>query len=182
MLYRSCLSPICQILSNNCGREEMDTAFRHLHMPDELACEFLAVFARMEYALKATRFVVGNGGSVSASWDRFANEADEDFHAEVNKDLADAVDYLWNHPPRKQILAEDGWVKFTDFEFDTAQRKLQQVLLMVRTVRNNLFHGGKHLPGGEAEPGRNEALVRSSLVVLRVCAQLVPDVRESYER
>lgn len=53
---------------------------------------------------------------------------------------------------------------------------------MVRTVRNNLFHGGKHLPGGESEPVRNERLVRSSLVLLRECAQLVDDVREAYDR
>lgn len=159
----------------------MNSEFLHLHIPKELACEFSAVFARMEYALKTARFVVGNGRSVSASWDRFANEADDKFRTEVNEDLKNAVDYLWNNPPRKQILAEDGRVRFIDFEIDAAQRKLHQVLLMVRTVRNNLFHGGKYLPGGETEPGRNETLVKSSLIVLRVCAQLVPDVRESYE-
>jgi len=163
-------------------REGMDTAFRHLHMPSELACEFLAVFARMEYALKATRFGMGNRAGVSASWDKFANEADEHFHAEASKDQREAVDYLWKTPPRKQVLAEDRRVRFRDFEIDPTQRKLQQLLLMVRTVRNNLFHGGKHLPDGETEPGRNEALVRSSLVVLRECAQLLADVQESFER
>lgn len=159
----------------------MDNAFRHLHMPGELACEFLAVFARMEYALKATRFAIGNGGGVSASWDRFANEVDEHFYAEASEDLSGAVEYLWNSPPRKQVLTEDNRVTFCDFVIDPDQCELQQLLLMVRTVRNNLFHGGKHLPGGEMEPGRNEALVRSSLVVLRECAQRVADVRESYE-
>lgn len=34
----------------------MSDPFRHLHMPAELACEFLAVFSRMEYALKATEY------------------------------------------------------------------------------------------------------------------------------
>ena len=160
----------------------MDNAFRHLHMPAELACEFLAVFARMEYALKATRFAAGNGRTVSVSWDRFANEADEHFHAEASEDLRGAVEFLWKGPPRKQVLTEDNRVQFCDFVIDPDQRKLQQLLLMVRAVRNNLFHGGKHLPGGEMEPGRNEALVRSSLVVLRECAQLVADVRESYEQ
>ena len=51
----------------------MEQVFRHLHMPPELACEFLAVFSRMEYALKATRFQDGNEDRVSASWNRFAN-------------------------------------------------------------------------------------------------------------
>lgn len=160
----------------------MDTAFRHLHMPSELACEFLAVFARMEYALKATRFAVRNGRDVSVSWDRFANEAHERFHAEASEELKTAVDFLWNYPPRKQFLADDERVRFREFEIDPAQRKLQQLILMVRAVRNNLFHGGKHLPDGESEPGRNERLVRSSLVLLRECAQLVDDVREAYER
>lgn len=160
----------------------MDNAFRHLHMPSKLACEFLAVFARMEYALKATGFAIGNGGSVSANWDRFANKADEDFHAEASEELRNAVTYLWGSPPRKQVLTDGCRVKFCDFVIDPGQRKLQQLLFMVRTVRNNLFHGGKYLPGGEMEPGRDKELVRSSLVVLRECAQLVADVRESYER
>ena len=34
----------------------MDELFRHLHMAPVLAWEFLAVFSRMEYALKATEF------------------------------------------------------------------------------------------------------------------------------
>lgn len=160
----------------------MDAAFRHLHMPSELACEFLAIFARMEYALKATRFATGNGINVSASWDKFANEADRSFHADTSKNLKEAVDYLWNCPPRKQFRNGDGRVRFQNFEIDLKQRKLQQLILMVRTVRNNLFHGGKHLPDGESEPGRNERLVCSSLVLLRECTQLVEDVRMAYER
>jgi len=160
----------------------MDNAFRHLHMPSELACEFLAIFARMEYALKTTCFAVGNEGWVSANWDKFALEADKNFCAEASTELRDAVAYLSNRPPRKQILTEGGRVDFRDFAINPSQCKLQQLLLMVRTVRNNLFHGGKHLPGGEMEPGRNEELVRSSLVILRECAQLIRDVRESYER
>ncbi len=32
----------------------MNDVFRHLHMPANLVCEFLAVFSRMEYVLKAT--------------------------------------------------------------------------------------------------------------------------------
>lgn len=163
-------------------RRDMDIAFRHLHMPSDLVCEFLAVFARMEYALKATRFAVRNRRDVSASWDQFANEAHERFHTETSEELKAAVDFLWNFPPRKQFLTDDEQLCFRDFEIDPAQRQLQQLILMVRTVRNNLFHGGKHLPDGESELGRNEKLVRSSLVLLRECAQLVDDVRGAYER
>ncbi|SBS37821.1 hypothetical protein MSP8886_04276 [Marinomonas spartinae] len=103
----------------------MDTAFRHLHMPSDLACEFLVVFARMEYALKATRFAFRNRNDIFASWDRFANEAHERFHAETSEELKAAVDFLWDFPPRKQFLADDERVRFRDFEIDPAQRQLQ---------------------------------------------------------
>ncbi|CAH9066373.1 hypothetical protein PSEHALCIP103_03573 [Pseudoalteromonas haloplanktis] len=159
----------------------MEQVFRHLHMPPELACEFLAVFSRMEYALKATRFQDGNEDRVSASWNRFANEADDIFDESSSDDLQEAVNYMTSKPPRKQVLVEGRRVEFRDFTKDANQRQLQQLLLMVRIVRNNLFHGGKHLPTGENEAGRNEMLVRHSLSILRACSILLPDVRESYE-
>lgn len=159
----------------------MEKAFRHLHMPPELACEFLAVFSRMEYALKATRFPIGDEGKVFAAWDKFANEADDAFDDSATDELREAIDYLIAAPPRKQVLEEGNKVRFRDFPKDLNQSKLQQLLQMVRVVRNNLFHGGKHLPSGESEPGRNEALVRYSLVVLRACISIFPEVQESYD-
>ena len=160
----------------------MDQAFRHLHMPAELACEFLAVFSRMEYALKATRFPEGHQGKVFASWDRFANETDHAFDDSSSENLKNSVDYMTSNPPRKQVLVDGGRIQFRDFPRDPNQAQLQQLLLMVRVVRNNLFHGGKHLPTGENEQGRNELLVRHSLTILRECSTLLPDVRESYEQ
>lgn len=56
----------------------MNGAFRHLHMPAELTCEFLAFFSRMEYALKATNYAAENEGKVTKLWDRFANAIGED--------------------------------------------------------------------------------------------------------
>lgn len=132
----------------------MNDAFRHLHMPAELACEFLAVFSRMEYALKATGYASPNEGKVIATWDKFANEIDEAFGQVVDEELTIAVDYLLNDPPRKQVM-KNGALAFEDRVVDGQQRRAQQALLMVRTVRNNLFHGGKYLPHGEREQGRN---------------------------
>lgn len=159
----------------------MNQVFRHLHMSSDLVCEFIAVFSRLEYALKATRFSVGNDDGVSANWDRFANEANAIFHEIDSEVLETSVKYLFSRPPRKQVLEDRQRLNFREFEIDHAQRPLQQILLMVRTIRNNLFHGGKYLPFGEDEPGRNEALVQHSLIVLNTCALLLDDVRECYE-
>ncbi len=159
----------------------MNDAFRHLHMPAELACEFLAVFSRMEYALKATDYASENEGKVTASWDRFANEIDEVFRQIADEKFAAAVDYLLTHPPRKQVRKDDV-LTFEDQVIDENQRRAQQALLMVRTVRNNLFHGGKHLPDGEMELGRNHDLVQHSLTVLEHCVRLNAVVRQCYEQ
>lgn len=160
----------------------MNDIFRHIHMPPQLACEFLAVFSRMEYALKATgTYAMGSDGDkVSANWDKFANESKKEFSAIKDDGFQASVSYLLGQPPRKQIL-EKGVVRFVDQQINKAESTAQQTLLMIRTVRNNLFHGGKHYPNGETEPGRNQVLVTHALVVLKHCATLNNEVRLAYE-
>lgn len=159
-----------------------DDPFKHLHIQRELACEFMAVFSRLEYAIKATPgYAGGNEKWAEALWDRFANDVNDAF-CSVPIDEAEfweAVNYLLNHPPRKQVLADDGLV-FKEQIVDMKQTKAQQTLLMIRTIRNNLFHGGKHYPEGEQEPGRNQQLVAHGLYVLKRCLPMHQTVQERY--
>jgi hypothetical protein len=148
-------------------------------MPANLACEFLAVFSRMEYALKASGYATGPN-KVEAWWDKFANDIETDFKAVKDKSFVDAVNYILTAPPRKQVL-NGNVLAFADQTIDPNQGTAQQVLLMIRTIRNNLFHGGKFLPHGEKEAGRNERLVVSSLIVLRQCVSLNGGVYQSYD-
>ena len=71
---------------------------------------------------------------------------------------------------------------FIDQTIDNNQKPAQQLLLMVRTVRNNLFHGGKYLPEGETEAGRNHELVKHALNILLSCSKIDHEVRSSFER
>ncbi|OGS96965.1 MAG: hypothetical protein A3H31_10935 [Gallionellales bacterium RIFCSPLOWO2_02_FULL_57_47] len=158
----------------------VEQIFRHLHMPPKLACEFLATFSRMEYALKSTKYAIGDDKKVDPAWDRFANDIHEAFEGIAEPDLLEAKNYLLSHPPRKQTLAGHK-ITFIDQAIDAKQRTSQQLLLMVRTVRNNLFHGGKYLPDGEQEEGRNNLLVKHSLTVLLACSKLDHEVRSSFE-
>jgi hypothetical protein len=155
--------------------------FDQLQMPKELACEFLGVFSRFEYALKSTSYANGGTGSVSANWDGFGRSIDEAFGRDVNQETADAISYLLEHPPRKQVLLKKR-VEFIACPPNIHGTQAIQVLLMVRRVRNNLFHGGKYLPDGETEVGRNRLLVKCSLTVLEYCLGLDPNVQASYER
>lgn len=154
----------------------MNEAFRNTHIPPDLATEFLHTFSCMEYALKESgEFRDGNADGISPAWDRFANEIDNDFCAIKDGDFQAAVDFLLDEPARKQIL--NG---FGSLVLDVNQTKAQRTLLVVRTVRNNLIHGGKIQPDGEKEEGRNKKLVASSLTVLRHAADLNKLVRDKY--
>ncbi len=158
----------------------MDRLYRHLHMPYEIAIEFIATFSRAEHALKSTSYVLGDEKKVVPDWDKFANEIHEEFEINEDTQITEAVNELLEHPPRKQVLVNRK-VVFKNQSIDKKQKRTQQAILMIRTVRNNLFHGGKYLPNGEVENGRNERLVRASLIVLNECLRLNDDVRASFE-
>lgn len=157
----------------------MNEAFRHLHVAPELVHELLAVFSRAEYALKAAGYVQNENGDARANWDRFANSVSDDFERIESDDFRNAVKYLLEQPPRKQVVRQ-GALRFEEQARDNHQPRGWQVLLSVRTVRNNLFHGGKYLPMGETDGGRDETLVRHSLAVLKHCVELDQDVGTHY--
>lgn len=158
----------------------MEDLYKHLNMPSELAIKLMASFTRAEYALKSTGYADGNESRVDPAWDRYANEIHEKFIEINDKEIDEASDYLLNNPPRKQILSS-GRVAFIERQIDHNQKSTQQLLLIVRSVRNNLFHGGKFLPEGELEAGRNQKLVETALLVLSACISLNPKVQTSYE-
>jgi hypothetical protein len=157
----------------------VDPAFDHLKMPANLACEFLGVFARSEYALKASGFARGDEKQAETDWDTFAQAIADDFDLSKDPNLRRAVDYLLTKPPQKLIL-KNQTLEFFDAPPDKNQRKGQQTLLMVRRVRNNLFHGGKFLPVPAGDPDRDKLLVEHSLTVLRACIPLHNKVATAY--
>ncbi|RYG10867.1 MAG: hypothetical protein EOO07_21465 [Chitinophagaceae bacterium] len=140
----------------------------------------MATFSRMEYALKAAGYALGSAQKVESDWDRFANEIHEQFSQIETQEITEAKTLLLNNPPRKQVLKNERLV-FQNQVVDQNQRNTQQIIRFVRTVRNNLFHGGKYIPNGEQEVGRNEALVNASLLVLKTCLELNAVVKHHYE-
>lgn len=84
--------------------------------------------------------------------------------------------YILDHPPKKQIIA-DGVLTWSVSAPDTDLRS-DRVLIYVRRVRNNLFHGGK-FNGRWFEPERSELLLRHSLTILRTCLDASADVRQA---
>lgn len=107
---------------------------------DNLAMEMFSTFARFEYSLKAAKFHKGDGDA-EANWRKFAESVPLIFDNPSEAEVREAVDYILSHPPKKQTIV-NGLLTWSD---SVSQTNLlsDRILIYVRRVRNNLFHGGK---------------------------------------
>ena len=157
-----------------------NSLFPRIPIPERLALEFLGTFARCEYALKRSGFAKGGANSVEADWDAFARAVDWQFRRVQDDGFREAVNFLLAEPPRKQII-KNGRVDWKKSPPDPKMPKAQQCLLMVRRVRNNLFHGAKVWSPEYGNRLRDIHLLKASLAVLKQCVPLNADVRVAYE-
>lgn len=158
----------------------MNQPFPHFPLPQALAYEFLGTFARCEYALKCSSFAKGGSSSVEANWESFAHSIDWHFRRIKDGTFQKAVEFLLTEPPRKQVL-RNGRVDWKDSPPDVNLPKAQQVLLMVRRIRNNLFHGAKVWSPEYGNRERDIKLVEAGLIVLKQCASINKEVHRAYE-
>ena len=150
-----------------------------VYIDDELILKFLKVFSRAEYALKNVKDF-RHATKAEANWDKFAKKIGKKFLGIDNNALSEAKKYLWNNPPKKQIIKKDS-LFFDDFPIGK-KKNTQQLLLMIRTVRNNLFHGGKHTPSTAKvnNADRNQKLIESSIVIIKACMDMDDRVKSYY--
>jgi hypothetical protein len=119
--------------------------------------------ARPEARLKRSGYVAGNEKQVSADWDRFAHDIAA-IASELLAPIISSCPYLASHPPKKQVL--DGTRLVWKVRGPSGGSPIEEILLSVRTVRNNVFHGGKFPEGPVTEPLRDEQLIGDCLAVL----------------
>lgn len=143
---------------------------------NRLADALFTTFARFEYALKAAGYHKGDGRAES-NWRAFAERIPALFDDPQDASLREAVDYILTHPPKRQVII-GGNLAWSDNPPQTDLRS-DLVLLYVRRVRNNLFHGGK-FNGRWFEPDRSDLLLRHSLTILHACLDASPDVNEAF--
>lgn len=143
---------------------------------DVLAYEFFREFARCEYCLKAVGFVVA-GRDAKADWGMFSDSVVGVFES-PSEQLALAIQYYLKSPPKKQVVREGSlhW----DHSPPTARSQADLILLLVRRVRNNLFHGGK-FNGHWFAPQRSRDLLRHGLIILHEVILANSRTREAYE-
>ncbi len=151
----------------------------------DLLLEFFLTFARFEYALKNSSYFVRHPENpkhpppAEADWDRFATSLRDLFDPNKSTELAEAEWFLYESPPNKQVIV-NGVCSWETPVRDPGLSKIEFLLRMVRCVRNNLFHGGKHSIEPHETTERTEKLLRNCLTVLNACLALADAQNVAY--
>jgi hypothetical protein len=145
--------------------------------------EFFLVFARFEYALKrSTRFLRARKRDSGAepNWKKFACEIEATYPHLDGDDFKQAREYILSRPPQRQVVDNNNkldWQKLVQGE----ATEISFLLECIRTMRNNLFHGGK-FPGLVVNGSeRDLPLLSNGVVVLRAVATLDEEVRSWFD-
>jgi len=141
--------------------ENIDQDFRNLIF------DFFYWFSRFEYALKERRYLISHvvGQKVEPSWREFW-EAHEG-----NYIPSSSARTLLDAKPKRQIVGETEH-EFQDQPIPHGASDLQRLATYVRTVRNNLFHGGKHGMTYWDNPDRVRLLLTATIIVLGELAEV----------
>ena len=143
---------------------------------DNLAFRFFKVFAQCEYALKAMGYGrATRGDAAEADWDRFANDIGATLFNEHDANIANAIEYLLQQPPKRQVWI-NGAIEWAEVRND--ERSPQILFAHIRRVRNNLYHGGK-FNGRWFAPDRSNELISKSLLLLDHLVQCNQQLRDA---
>jgi hypothetical protein len=133
-----------------------------------LAFDFFYWFSRFEFALKENHYLKSHkpDANAEAGWNEYVAQWQSEYRLS-----GEANDLLKLLPQRQVVVAGDelAWKPLNLF---SCKSELESVVLCLKTVRNNLFHGGKHGCKGWDDPQRTEALLCSGKAVLGQLAEL----------
>jgi hypothetical protein len=115
---------------------------RYDDIPDDLkrlAFDFFYWFSRFEFALKEARILKSRevGANAEGGWTDFIARYRNGYKPSA------AARALINAKPQRQIVGVVD-LEYRDVSFNPGASDLERVVRLAQTVRNNLFHGGKH--------------------------------------
>jgi len=144
-----------------------------------LAFEFFFWFSRFEFALKENGYLQSHtpGTAAKPGWDSFIDKWKGKYV------LSTEANNLLASPPEKQIVGQGSSLTWKPVELADCKSDLASVVRLVKTIRNNLFHGGKHGGAGWDDPARTQDLLNSGCAVLNHFADmsgLNDDYRQEY--
>lgn len=124
----------------------------------QLAFDFFFWFSRFEFALKENGFLKPHLPNASAKpgWDEFVSRWSESYTPS-----AEALSLIKSAPSRQIVLNNDE-LSWRPVGLADCTSELAKVVRLVKTVRNNLFHGGKHSGNGWDESERTARCLRTA--------------------
>lgn len=145
----------------------------------DLVLDFFLALSRMEFALKVSGFTVENITEAKPNWDRFSSSIKESYLNESNPEFLEAVSYYLHNPPAKQVITNGvlDWKHTSNNNLS----EIENALLLVRRVRNNLFHGGKYNMQMNEETARNSLLLNHGITILNGVLEYNLQVKNAYE-
>jgi len=136
----------------------------------ECAFEYFYWFSRFEFALKENKYLKDKraGAGAKSNWEEFRLKHQGNYVA------SNEARRLVDLHPKKQIVAENGGLEWRPVGFDHCdlESDLCRVITALQTVRNNLFHGGKHGDVDVDSKDRNVNLLTCSKIVLDQLAEM----------
>lgn len=149
----------------------------------ELVLEFFLEFSRFEYCLKRGGFLRKGIEEAVPDWDTFAKSLRGRLTDGPSDDFRQGHLVLTNRPPKKQMVTPSGGLGWRESTRGVKEADEAFLLRLVRTVRNNLFHGGKfpYPDGPVQDPARGRDLVRAALDVLRECRRVSPRIDSLFQ-
>ena len=147
---------------------------------DELkntAFDYFYWFSRFEFALKENGFLKSHdvGEKAEAGWEEFEGKCNAKYVP------SEEAKQLVKLHPKRQIIAENGGLDWKLVGVGHCTNDLCKVILMLKAVRNNLFHGGKHGDREQDDKKRNLKLLSVGKKVLDQLADL-GDFQGDYKR
>jgi hypothetical protein len=150
----------------------------------ELVFIFFGTFSRFECVLKRSPKFLGydRHRNAQADWTKFAESLGGRLSEAQDHSLVEARKRLLARPPKTQKVSKDNELEWSDTEPRTDESPDEYLLRLVRTVRNNLFHGGKYPPpiGPVQDVARNRSLLEDCLVILNHCLTLSPKLEVAF--
>ncbi|NNE32457.1 MAG: hypothetical protein HKN40_08820 [Winogradskyella sp.] len=127
-----------------------------------LSFEFFYWFSRFEFTLKENGFLKSEQAHAKAepSWEKFREMYKNDYNISH-----EANDLIKLHPKR-QVVTDNMRLGWVPVGLDHCDNDFCKVITMLTTIRNNLFHGGKHGDGEVDDINRNLELLRLGKEVL----------------
>ena len=143
---------------------------------DYLIFQFFKAFSRFEFALKVNgHFQYPTGNRSDPGWSSFYQKYEEDYQ------LCTWEMELLENLPKLQKKDCEGNLTWKNLSFKSDATELSQLILAIKTMRNNLFHGGKCGDPDWDTPERIKFLLQRGLKTLSHLKDLDDDIREKFD-